>query len=297
MATTSPNPLQVVQLSDLHFSTAPGGYMLRDTAETFAAVAAQVIADAPDLVVVTGDIANEGKPDEYAMAGAALSGLGLPVYCLPGNHDRVDAFHAYLPRPGIVAQRTLNVGNWLFLFGDSNAEGMVYDEADGWLDLDDRTDLANGGLTDHEFAWLRRQLDESAQTQAMLWIHHPPAGPGMFEQPGYDAQISELISHESPLLAIAAGHAHTGVTTEIGDLPSYFCPSTGVSIDFEAVTLMPPGYRRFEFAADGQITTEVVWLEDPRWSERFELPEWAAQYLAGQIGDKELKAHMDEMEV
>jgi len=87
MAAAHPETLNVVQLSDLHFSVAPGGYMLRDTAETFAAVAAQVAEDRPDLVVVTGDIANEGHPDEYAMAGAALEALDWmqPVVAVAGE--------------------------------------------------------------------------------------------------------------------------------------------------------------------------------------------------------------------
>ena len=305
MATTSPDPIRVVQLSDLHFSSAPGGYMsrepggrpLRDTAETFAAVAAHVLEDPPDLVVVTGDIANEGHPDEYEMAGAALAGLGLPVYCLPGNHDAVDALHAHLPRPGIVVQRSMRLGEWLWLFGDSNAGGLEFDPVDGWSDVEDRVHLANGSLTDHELSWLTRQLDRSGAQHAMLWLHHPPGAPGMFEQPDYDAQVEQLVGLRTPLRAISAGHVHTGITTDIRGVPSHFCPSTGVSIDFEGLTLMPPGYRRFEFAADGSFSSEVVWLDDPRWSDRWELPEFAAQYLAGLLSAEELQQRLAESQL
>lgn len=284
--------LRVVQLSDLHFSSAPGGYMLRDTAETFEAVARQVMEEAPDLVVVTGDIANEGHPEEYEMAGTALAALGIPVYCLAGNHDRVDALNAHLPRPSIVLQRSLNVGGWLFLFGDSNDGGVRHDDAHGWIDLDDRVHEAKGGMTGHECSWLGRQLAERPDTPAMLWIHHPPGGPGMFERPLYDAQVAQLADDASNLRAVSAGHAHTGITGEVGRLPSYFCPSTGVSVDFEALTLLPPGYRRFTFTADGQMATELVWLSDERWADRVQLPDWAAQYLAGQMTDDELNARI-----
>jgi Icc protein len=287
------SPLRVAQLSDLHFSTAPGGYMLRDTAETFSAIATDLLADPPDIVVVTGDIANEGKPDEYEMAGAALADLELPVYCLPGNHDFVDALHAHLPRPGIVVQRTMRIGAWLFLFGDSNAGGVAFSDTDGWLDLPGRVHDANGSLTDHELSWLRRQLDQGGAAHAMLWIHHPPGAPGFFEQPDYDTQIGELTDTTTPLRAVAAGHAHTGITTEVAGMPSYLCPSTGVCVDFEALTLMPPGYRRYEFGADGSIATDVVWLEDERWADRWKLPGFAAEYLAGQITYEEMKVQMD----
>jgi Icc protein len=243
--------------------------------------------------VVTGDIANEGKPDEYELAGAALEALGLPVYCLPGNHDFVDALHAHLPRPGIVVQRTMRIGDWLFLFGDSNAGGVSYYDSHGWLDLPDRVEQAKGSLTEHEVSWLRRQLEQGSAPHGMLWLHHPPGAPGFFEQPAYDAQIAELTGTVTPLRAVAAGHAHTGVTTKVNGMPSFFCPSTGVCVDFEALTLLPPGYRRYEFRADGTIGAEVVWLEDDRWSDRWKLPEWAAEYLAGKITDEEMKARRD----
>ncbi len=292
-------PLRVVQLSDLHFSTAPGGYGLRDTSETFAAIAADVRNDPPDLVVVTGDIANEGRPEEYELAGAALEALDVPVFCLSGNHDFTDAFHAHLPRPGIVAVRSLRIGEWLFLFGDSNDGGLVFDPSDGWVDHPDRMELARGGIHDHELAWLRRQLELGAAAHAMLWLHHPPAAPGMFTQLEFDAQITALCdtttSTATPLRAIGAGHVHTGVEGVIADVPVFFCPSTGVCIDFEASRLMPPGYRRYEFRADGSIGAEVVWLDDERWNERWPLPDWAVEYLSGRLSEEEMNERRARM--
>ncbi|MDW3219338.1 MAG: metallophosphoesterase [Acidimicrobiales bacterium] len=287
-------PIRVVQLSDLHFSTKPGGYMLRDTAETFAAVAEQVRGDAPDLVVVTGDIANEGKLDEYGLAGDALASLDLPVHCLPGNHDFVDPLHGVLPRLNIAVPRSLRIGPWLFLFGDSNLDGGHHDPIAGWTDHPDRVDLARGGITTQELSWLRRQLELGEADHAMLWLHHPPGGTGMFERPGYDDQIAELVGAATPLHAIAAGHEHTGVDRVSAGVPSHVCPSTGVCVDFDALLLMPPGYRRFTFHDDGRIDTEVVWLEDERWADRWKLPAWVAEYFAGQMTDDEMKARMAE---
>ncbi len=288
----TPTSIRVAQISDLHFSTAPGGYMFRDTSETFAAVAERVIADEPDMVIVTGDIANEGKADEYELAGAALAALNLPVYCLAGNHDFVDVLHAHLPRPGIVLQRSMRVGDWLFLFGDSNIDGAEFQNDHGWMDLPDRVHLAKGGMIDHEVSWLRRQLDYGSSPHAMLWLHHPPGAPGMFAIPEFDAAVERLVGAASPLRAVAAGHAHTGITGNVAGLPSFLCPSTGVSVDFENLTLLPPGYRIYEFAPDGSVTSDVVWLDDERWADRMKLPAWVAEYFAGEISEEEVQAKM-----
>ncbi len=250
------------------------------------------MADPPDIFVITGDIANEGRPEEYGHAGAVLAGFGVPVYCLPGNHDRSDTFHTHLPRPGVVIQSTMKVGNWLFLFGDSNAGGLALHPRDGWIDTADRTHEAKGSFTDHEYSRLERQLAASGAEHAMLWLHHPPGSSRFFEEPEYDEQVRSLVE-DTTVRAVAAGHAHTGITIDIGGVPSHLCPSTGLSMDFEAMTLMPPGYRRYEFRPDGSVQTEVVWLDDDRWSERHRLPEVAAEYLAGRATFEDVQAWLD----
>ena len=247
------------------------------------------------MFVVTGDISDGGRPEEYELAGTTFADLGVPVYCLPGNHDRIDSFHAHLPRPGVVVQSTLRLGGWQFLFADSNAGGMSLDEGQGWIDTPDRTKEAKGGLTDHEFSWLERQLSASSAEHSMLWLHHPPGSAPYFEQPDYDEQVRRLVESYPSLRAVAAGHAHTGVTIEIGGIPSHLCPSTGLSMDFEAMTVMPPGYRTFSFWTDGTVDTSVVWLDDERWNERHQLAPIVAEYLSGRASSDEMQAWLDSM--
>ena len=53
-----------------------------------------------DAILVTGDIADHGRPSEYAEARAILS-APCPVLFLPGNHDERDAFRrGLLSGPG-----------------------------------------------------------------------------------------------------------------------------------------------------------------------------------------------------
>ncbi len=60
----------------------------------------------PDLVVLTGDLVDEGRPEEYEMLRKILAALPIPYLVIPGNHDDRDnlrnafADHAYLPRQG-----------------------------------------------------------------------------------------------------------------------------------------------------------------------------------------------------
>ncbi|MCP3989390.1 MAG: hypothetical protein GY724_09970, partial [Actinomycetia bacterium] len=217
---------------------------------------------------------------------------GVPVYCLAGNHDFVDTLHSFLPRPGVFVQRTLRVGGWLFLFGDSNEGGADLDPDQGWIDRPDRLHEAKGGLTGHEVSWLDRQLGMGGAEHVMLWLHHPPGSVRFFEQPDYDHQVAGLVSGAPTLRAMSAGHAHTACTREVGGIPSHVCPSTGLSVDLEEMVLMPPGYRRFQFWPDGSINTEVVWVDDERWNERHSLPQIAAEYLAGLVTAEDLRSEL-----
>ena len=80
----------ITQFSDTHFSR-PGnrshagfGY---DTDEAWLASTSLAFADPTDLTVVTGDVADHGEADEYAVAVERLSTIPTPVNVLPGNHD------------------------------------------------------------------------------------------------------------------------------------------------------------------------------------------------------------------
>ncbi|MGB6558221.1 MAG: metallophosphoesterase, partial [Pseudolabrys sp.] len=42
----------------------------------------------PDLVVISGDIADSALPEEYAHATKLLGALKVPFVAIPGNHDR-----------------------------------------------------------------------------------------------------------------------------------------------------------------------------------------------------------------
>lgn len=71
--------MRIAHLSDLHFGH-------HDPAVS-AGLAADLAAQSPDLIVVSGDFTQRGTPGEFAMAEAFLNSLSAPVFAVPGNHD------------------------------------------------------------------------------------------------------------------------------------------------------------------------------------------------------------------
>ena len=53
-----------------------------------------------DFAVLPGDNANDGTPEQFVLVRDAVTGLGIPLHILPGDHDfkprALDAFHDVL---------------------------------------------------------------------------------------------------------------------------------------------------------------------------------------------------------
>lgn len=70
----------ILHISDLHF----GPPFLRDRAEAVAELARQ---EPPDVVVVSGDLTQRARQEQFEDAAEFLDGFRCPVVVTPGNHD------------------------------------------------------------------------------------------------------------------------------------------------------------------------------------------------------------------
>ncbi|MDP3619630.1 MAG: metallophosphoesterase family protein [Ramlibacter sp.] len=69
----------LLQISDPHFGTEQPAVV-----EALAAMAAK---QRPDLVVLSGDITQRARPDQFRAARAFTDRLAVPLVAVPGNHD------------------------------------------------------------------------------------------------------------------------------------------------------------------------------------------------------------------
>jgi 3',5'-cyclic AMP phosphodiesterase CpdA len=70
---------RIAHLSDLHFGT--------ETAPVLTELARSVLAFAPDLVVVTGDLTQRARASQFRSARQFLDALPFAKLIVPGNHD------------------------------------------------------------------------------------------------------------------------------------------------------------------------------------------------------------------
>jgi len=77
----------IAQISDTHIAldSPDADQRRRDFERTIADINA--LDPLPDVIVHTGDIVHNGRPDEYAEAARILAKARVPVYVLAGNKD------------------------------------------------------------------------------------------------------------------------------------------------------------------------------------------------------------------
>src|SRR5215472_4347670 len=96
----------VAHITDTHI-TSPGTrfYGIVDTAGALARAIAAInrLDPSPDLVVLTGDLVESGKPEEYAHLHSLLAPLRMPLLAIPGNHDARDPTARSLRRRRVSA--------------------------------------------------------------------------------------------------------------------------------------------------------------------------------------------------
>src|SRR5690349_19740867 len=135
-----PRTTLLVQLSDLHVGGDEDG---KDPIPRIEAVIEAVgsLPNAPDAVLVPGDLTADGSAENYATARELLGRLEVPLHVLPGNHDdrrRIrEAFG--LPGEGEEPVRySVEVGDLRLVLLDSNVPGQdpgrFDDERLEWLD-------------------------------------------------------------------------------------------------------------------------------------------------------------------
>lgn len=228
--------VKIVQLTDTHIHSGAGGII--DGAATAAKMRRAVehinhMADeigALDAVIHTGDLAEEGHPDEYARFREIAEDLTPPLFAVPGNHDD----RAAMRDAGLAPE-------------GAGEDGPIFTTLDlGPIDailLDTTVPGASHGALDADQAhWALDTVDADSGDgrPALIFAHHPPFETGV----GYmdaiklrsgAAHLDVLMARPNVLL-FACGHHHRMITTTIAGTTAIAAPACSgqLTLDFRA---------------------------------------------------------------
>ncbi len=285
---------RVTQFSDTHFSV-PGhrshGGLGYDTDAAWDAIFSHAFGgEHPDLVVVTGDIADRGRPDEYRRAVEQLGRIPVPANILAGNHDFVVPFEAHLPRRSLSMSRTMRVDNWLFLFADTNYAGRELGDDGRLHDKHDRIE-ARPQFGPQEMAWMTETIEATDAEHVFVWSHHPARELGSFNSAAHDEEAVALVRRHPQIQGFGAGHTHTDSVADVEGRPVFTCPAFTVNLDWLEYTLLPPGYRTYEFHEDGTVVSACHLMDNDAWPRR-KLATPVIRWLSGEISGDEMRELM-----
>ncbi|NMT65280.1 3',5'-cyclic-AMP phosphodiesterase [Marinobacter orientalis] len=251
----SPHALRVLQLTDPHLMADPGAELLGiNTRESLDAVIAQVLHDRgqPDLILVTGDIAQDATEEAYRLFGNKLEAFHCPSAWIAGNHDDSPLL-ALIAAERKADLRHVIQGGWQFVLLDTSVPGKVF-----------------GQLADSELAFLEKTLRENPETPALVALHHHPVeiDTDWMSPIGLRNRDAfwQVVDRFPQVRIVLWGHIHQDLEQSRKGVCLLATPSTCIqftagSTEF-SVEDKAPGYRWFELLPSGEFFTEVSRAED-----------------------------------
>jgi Icc protein len=256
----------LAQISDLHIKR-PGALAYRrvDTGAYLARCIAALngLDPRPDAVIMTGDLVDQGSPDQYEHLKALLAPLEIPYYLLVGNHDERIALRAAFPnraelQGGEFVQYAVDVGPLRVIALDSMVPGQ-----------------SAGNLCDARLAWLAAQLDAAQGKPTVVALHHPPFACGIGHMddlrldPAASDKLAALIARYPNVERVICGHVHRPMFVRFGGTIASAVPAPAhqVALDLReeapsAFVMEPPAYALHRYDPATGIVTHHAYVDE-----------------------------------
>lgn len=245
----------IAQLTDPHIK-AKGrlAYQKVDTEKNLRRCVAHVmrLPSRPDVILITGDLTDFGRPEEYSLLRSLIAPLDMPVFVIPGNHDTREGMrqafydHEYLPKGGGFLHYVVE-GYPLRLVGlDTTVPGKP-----------------QGAMCQERLQWLDQRLSEKPDVPTVLFMHHPPIVTGIKHMDVQNCRDGEalgnLVERHKQVFQILCGHVHRpiqaqwhGVTVTIAPSSSHYVALDLLEESSADFVLEPPALQLHQWR-DNQV--------------------------------------------
>jgi 3',5'-cyclic-AMP phosphodiesterase len=253
----------IAQLSDVHV----GGSRYRE--ELLRTAIEEINAAEPDLVVIAGDLTDDGYPDQYPLAEKELGAIAARhIVRVPGNHD------------------ARNVGYLLFedTFGARDSRLRF---ACGGLDValigvdSSKPDIDEGEIGREHYGWIEEGFADDTDLRVFVCHHHlmPVPGTGRERNQVLDAGDVLALLRRCSVDLVLSGHRHV----------PYVWPLAGILLVHSGTvsTLRTRGFPRPAYnlvrIERGRIAIELCVPGGGRWSLGDYPRDWPAELTAREI--------------
>lgn len=247
-------PIRLVQISDSHlFKDTQRTLLGLNTEQSFLNVLTLVSQEqaAIDLLLTTGDIAQQPDVETYQRYLRHTSQLHAPHFCVQGNHDLDQPFHQSVARNQLPCE--VVIGNWCCILLDSSVDHEIA-----------------GSFSNATLRYVAEALQRQQDKHVLIALHHNPIAVGSTWLDQHmlknSQQFLEVILSFSNVRLVIHGHVHQEFSHSLQHIQFLACPSTSLqfkpgSHSFE-IDHINPGYRWLDLLADGQFVTGVSRTSD-----------------------------------
>lgn len=231
-------PVCIAQISDLHIKR-PGelAYGRVDTAKALERCVSALngLIPAPDIVVISGDLADTPTAEEYAYLKQLLASLRLPFVFIPGNHDSRELMRAAFPRssyaqPSGALDQRVEISGLDLLLLDSSVPGKPH-----------------GELEPSTLQWLDATLAATPDNPTLIFLHHPPFRTGIWHMDRQNllnaGDLAPIVRRYPRIQLIATGHVHRATLTMFAGVPTTICPAPNHAVDLDLAELREPAFK------------------------------------------------------
>jgi 3',5'-cyclic-AMP phosphodiesterase len=247
--------VKIVQITDTHIldDDAPS-FNDFDTSASLIRTIDKIIeneADA-DLILLTGDLIHEPTETSYQKLADHLSVITIPIHFLPGNHDDTSLMNHVLGANGYDQTKKINMGNWLIVLLDSCLKGEQ-----------------SGELSESELLLLQRTLESNPDQHSLIALHHHPVSINSMWMDSMSLinanDFFNVIDNFKQVRGIIWGHIHQEFELVRNNVKLFGTPSTCLQFkpgsEKFAVDEKSPAYRKLHLKNNGEIRSEVVYIE------------------------------------
>ena len=227
----------IAQLSDVHV----GGSRYRE--ELLRTAIEEVNAAEPDLVVIGGDLTDDGYPDQYPLAAQELSALRCPqTVRVPGNHDARNV--GYLRYEDAFGAR------------DSRLRLQCAGQDVALVAVDSsKPDLDEGEIGREHYRWIEEGFAGEADLRIFVCHHHlvPVPGTGRERNQVLDAGDVLSLLRQCGVDLVLSGHRHVPYVWPIAGM---LLVHSGTVSTLRTRGFPHPAYNLVT-VADGRIAVEL----------------------------------------
>jgi len=174
----------IAQLSDVHV----GGSRYRE--DLLRTAIAEVNEAAPDLIVVAGDLTDDGYPDQYPLAKQELSALtSARIVRVPGNHDARNV--GYLHYEDTFGARD---SRERLECGGLEVALVAVDSS--------KPDLDEGEIGREHYGWIEEGFEGAADLRVFVCHHH------LVPVPATGRERNQVLDAGDVVDLVLSGHRH-----------------------------------------------------------------------------------------